>query len=252
MTDEPLSGAHFALYRSVDGIGGAMKDIYPIPGYEDLVSGADGVIPKIDNTLAPGKYYLTELSPPADHDAHEEDIVFTVSANGVVVIDSAGHSGYLTVEGTNECNYILRVPNATNRPVELTVTKTVTGSFGDKTKEFVFTLTVEGAEDTDEYPWSKNGIPQAEPLRSNAVFTLRHGDSVKIQLPIHKTITIHENNQDYVMIINDGTKYILSECDIVDEEIIIDTNQIIVRNNPINLEKMSFNKVEKKATSGLK
>ena len=197
VTDEPLSGAHFALYRSVDGIGGAMKDIYPIPGYEDLVSGADGVIPKKDNTLAPGKYYLTELSPPADHDAHEEDIVFTVFANGVVVIDSAGHSGYLTVEGTNECNYILRVPNATNRPVELTVTKTVTGSFGDKTKEFVFTLTVEGAEDTDEYPWSKNGIPQAEPLRSNAVFTLRHGDSVKIQLPIHKTITIHENNQDY-------------------------------------------------------
>lgn len=62
----------------------------------------------------------------------------------------------------------------------------------------------------------------------------------------------NENNQDYVMIINDGTKYILSECDIVDEEIIIDTNQIIVRNNPINLEKMSFNKVEKKTTSGLK
>ena len=44
MTNEPLSGAHFALYRSVDGIGGAIKDLYPIPGYEDLVSDANGVM----------------------------------------------------------------------------------------------------------------------------------------------------------------------------------------------------------------
>lgn len=197
VTNEPLSGAHFALYRSVDGIGGAIKDLYPIPGYEDLVSDANGVIPKIDNTLAPGKYYLTELSPPVDHDAHDEDIVFTVYANGVVSIDSEGDSSYLTVEGTTECNYILKVPNAPNRPVELTITKTVTGSFGDKTKEFTFTLSVEDAETTDEYPWSKNGIPQTGPLSNNATFTLKHGDSVKITLPIDKNITIRENNQNY-------------------------------------------------------
>ena len=80
-------------------------------------------------------------------------------------------------------------------------------------------------------------------LKWNVTYSLDHAKSFYV---------FNENNQDYVMIINDGTKYILSECDIVDEEIIIDTNQIIVRNNPINLEKMSFNKVEKKTTSGLK
>lgn len=197
MTGEALSGAHFALYRSVEGIGGAVKDLYPIAGYEDLVSGSDGVIPGIDNTLAPGKYYLTEVTPPDGHDANEDDIIFTVFANGVVAIDSVGHSGYLSVEGTTECNYILRVPNSPNRPVELTITKTVTGAFGDKTKEFTFTLSVENAEPSDEYAWSKNGVPQAEPLRGNLTFTLRHGESVKITLPIFRRITITESNENY-------------------------------------------------------
>ena len=197
VTGEALSGAHFALYRSVEGIGGAVKDLYPIAGYEDLVSGSDGVIPGIDNTLAPGKYYLTEVTPPDGHDANEDDIIFTVFANGVVAIDSVGHSGYLSVEGTTECNYILRVPNSPNRPVELTITKTVTGAFGDKTKEFTFTLNVENAEPSDEYAWSKNGVPQAEPLRGNSTFTLRHGESVKITLPIFRRITITESNENY-------------------------------------------------------
>ena len=157
----------------------------------------NGVIPGIDNTLAPGKYYLTEVTPPDGHDANEDDIIFTVFANGVVAIDSVGHSGYLSVEGTTECNYILRVPNSPNRPVELTITKTVTGAFGDKTKEFTFTLNVENAEPSDEYAWSKNGVPQAEPLRGNSTFTLRHGESVKITLPIFRRITITESNENY-------------------------------------------------------
>ena len=164
---------------------------------EETGSGSDGVIPGIDNTLAPGKYYLTEVTPPDGHDANEDDIIFTVFANGVVAIDSVGHSGYLSVEGTTECNYILRVPNSPNRPVELTITKTVTGAFGDKTKEFTFTLNVENAEPSDEYAWSKNGVPQAEPLRGNSTFTLRHGESVKITLPIFRRITITESNENY-------------------------------------------------------
>ncbi|WP_399552669.1 SpaA isopeptide-forming pilin-related protein [uncultured Ruminococcus sp.] len=197
VTDEPLSGAHFALYRSVAGIDGEVKDLYPIPGCEDLVSGSDGVIPKIDNTLAPGKYYLTEISPPANHDAHEEDIIFTIAANGVVSVDSVGDSEYLTVKGTTECNYIIKVPNELNLPIGLTITKTVTGSFGDKTKDFTFTLDVKDADPEDEYSWSKNGVPQAEPLCDNSTFTLRHGDSVKIMLPVNSTVTITEISQNY-------------------------------------------------------
>ena len=80
---------------------------------------------------------------------------------------------------------------------ELTITKTVTGSLGDKTKEFVFTLTVEGAKVTDEYAWSKNGVAQDTLLHNQSTFTLKHGDVVKIMLPRNKDITIKENNLDY-------------------------------------------------------
>lgn len=82
-------------------------------------------------------------------------------------------------------------------PAELTITKTVTGSMGDKTKEFMFTLTVEGANVTDEYTWTKNGVQQNTPLHNNSTFTLRNGDVVKIMLPVNKDITITENNLNY-------------------------------------------------------
>ena len=82
-------------------------------------------------------------------------------------------------------------------PVELTITKNVTGSLGDRTKEFTFTLTVEGAKVTDEYAWSKNGVAQDTLLHNNSTFTLKHGDVVKIMLPRNKDITIQENDSDY-------------------------------------------------------
>lgn len=82
-------------------------------------------------------------------------------------------------------------------PAELTITKTVSGEFGDKTKEFMFTLTVEDAKVTDEYAWSKNGVEQETPLHNNSSFTLRNDDVVKIMLPVNKNITIRENNLYY-------------------------------------------------------
>ena len=58
-------------------------------------------------------------------------------------------------------------------------------------------MTVEGANVTDEYAWTKNGVQQAAPLHNNSTFTLRNGDVVKIMLPVKKDITIRENNLDY-------------------------------------------------------
>ena len=68
---------------------------------------------------------------------------------------------------------------------------------GDKTKEFVFKLTVEDAEASDEYIWSKNDVQQNTPLHNNSTFTLRNDDVVKIMLPVNKDITITENNLNY-------------------------------------------------------
>ena len=55
-----------------------------------------------------------------------------------------------------------------------------------------------------------------------------------------------DNQQNYVMLINDGTKYIFSGCEINENTLIIDTNEIIVRKDPVDLVKMQFESVERK------
>ncbi|MBQ5440599.1 MAG: ATP-binding protein, partial [Clostridia bacterium] len=186
-THEPLEGARFALYRSVMGIGGLVKDLTPMPGYENLVTGADGIIPLVNSSLVPGKYYLTETDPPVGYEQITGDIVFTITEAGEVVVNSAGHANYLSVQGEDIRNYILNVPNIpADNAALLTVTKTVTGSFGNRAKPFTFTLTVDGAAPADEYQWTLNGTTQSTALHSGGTFTLAHNDTVTIMLPNDK------------------------------------------------------------------
>ncbi len=198
VTGNPVQNAHFALYRSVSGIGGHVKDLNPIPGYEDLATGTNGAIPQIDNTLAAGKYYLTERSPAYGYAPLEGDIEFTVSPLGVITVDSAGHSGYLSVTGTDESIYTITVPNT---PVDmfanLTVTKTVMGNMGNRAQDFTFTLTVAGVLPSAEFEWAKNGVVQTEKLHSGDTFTLKHDESVTIALPLDTDITVAEENDFY-------------------------------------------------------
>lgn len=198
VTKAPLGDAHFALYRSVSGIGGAVEDVRPIPGYEDLVSDTSGIIPRIDNTLPAGTYYLTELTPPSGYSAGESSVVFTVSPTGEVTMVNAAQNGLLAATETNAAKaFVISVPNRKN-DVELTVTKDVQGAFGDRTKEFTFTLTVNHAESAEPIAWTKNGVEQTDVLRSGGTFTLRHDDSVTIKVPSGVTITLTEANEDYV------------------------------------------------------
>ena len=144
----------------------------------------------IMETTAPPGYILPENPPPfcfwfskhasAPHDAPNDFIQYAA--------DISTSSYRIEVENLRDYDAI---------PAELTITKTVTGSLGDKTKEFVFTLTVEDAEASDEYAWTINGVEQALPLHNLSTFTLKHGDVVKIMLPVKKDITIRENNLDY-------------------------------------------------------
>lgn len=87
-TDKVLENARFALYRQVSTISGMVKDQNPMEGYEALTTGADGIIPKITSALPPGTYYLTETNPPDGCKPLEGNLVFTISADGVVSIPS--------------------------------------------------------------------------------------------------------------------------------------------------------------------
>ena len=79
----------------------------------------------------------------------------------------------------------------------LTVTKSVKGTFGNKTQDFTFTLTVQGADASEEYT-IKNQQGQSTTIRSGGTFTLKDGETVTITLPKYVSITVTEDSQDYV------------------------------------------------------
>ena len=195
-TGAPLSGAHFALYRGVNGVGGITMDTHPMPGYEDLVSGSDGVVPGIDNSLPPGRYYLVETAAPMSYDGFDDAFVFTISPDGEITVNSTAYSSFMNLSGTTVDEYVISVPNSLSN-ANLTVTKSIRGNFSNPSAEFMFTLTVAGAEAMDEFEWSKNGVAQANALHNGDNFSLSNGDSVTITLPKHVNITIRENRGNY-------------------------------------------------------
>ena len=93
-----LSGARFALHRqkTVDGVTTIETD--PMSGYENLVTGADGVIPRIDNTLPAGTYELRETAAPNGYLALGGYIDFTVSPTGGITLLSAPEGAALSFE----------------------------------------------------------------------------------------------------------------------------------------------------------
>ncbi|MBQ6421455.1 MAG: hypothetical protein IJK02_10315 [Clostridia bacterium] len=114
----PIEDAHFALYRQVDGRDGPRKDYFPMTGYEDLVTDANGVIPMIDMTLPVGAYYLCETMTPDGYLAPDHDVCFSIDADGGVNLlnqaDFADETfSLLTSQITQdqELVYTLYVPN---------------------------------------------------------------------------------------------------------------------------------------------
>lgn len=199
------SGAHFALHKEINSAVGLIKNKNPMSGYEDLVTDADGIIPKIDNTLPAGKYYLVETTPPVGYEKLENDIVFTISDRGIVTMANTAQRELLTEENGE---YTITVPNV--RAVsntQLTINKYIGGAFGDKGRDFTFTLSVDGADADTEFTWSKNGTAQSTALKTGGTFTMKHGDEVAISLPMGVDITITEDNGEY------STKFKLGDAD---------------------------------------
>ncbi len=198
--NDPINDVVFSLHRTITLYGEKVKDFNPLLGYDSLKSGDgvdDGVIPKIDNTLEPDTYYLAEQEAPDDFAELDSDVKFTVSKLGVVTLDSESNNVRLDVNAENN-EYVLTIANVPLAgTAELTITKTVSGSLGDRSKQFTFTLTVEGADESDKFEWSKNGTAQTTALVSGGEFTLSHGESVTITLPAGADITLTESNENY-------------------------------------------------------
>ncbi|MBQ8160701.1 MAG: hypothetical protein IJ083_08090 [Clostridia bacterium] len=98
-----MANVQFALYKevyeTVDGIpdpAHPMPDYIPMSGYENLVTDAHGVIPKIvmknsqnPGGLTAGTYYLREVETPAGYYSQDNDLRITISVTGDVTLQSA-------------------------------------------------------------------------------------------------------------------------------------------------------------------
>ena len=83
-TEALLAEVHFELHKQVTVDGVTVFDDAVMTGYEDLVTGSDGVIPLIDNTLPAGTYRLREQTTPTGYQPLPGYIEFTVSRTGAV------------------------------------------------------------------------------------------------------------------------------------------------------------------------
>ena len=206
---QPMEGAEFTLFRQVNAVSGSVrKDYLPMDGYESLISGPDGIIPRIDHTLPAGTYYLTEKTAPEGYEELSEDVLFTITDAGEVTLgnevmgvtlDASTSDSDASTSGGKKTVYKL---NIVNEPVYeakiLTIYKQVSGNFGNKEQEFTFTLTIgDGADTTTEYAWRKNGEKQTVKLKSGDTFTLRHGDQMKLLVSPGTEVTVTEEENDY-------------------------------------------------------
>ena len=117
VTGDPLPGAHFALYRQVEDIhGNKQRANTPEPGYENIVTDENGILPDIDAAhLTRGlTYYLHETAAPTGYDKLDADVCFTYGKDGKITVESGGLQNWVTAaedltEGT--VTYTLAIPN---------------------------------------------------------------------------------------------------------------------------------------------
>ena len=114
-THAPLAGVHFALHRQVTIGDVTTIDFNPMPGYADLVTDANGVIPRLDNTLPPGTYELRESGTLQGYQSLPAYIRFTVSDTGEITMGS--HPDIVTLTTSQPAqdgtiNYVMTIPNS--------------------------------------------------------------------------------------------------------------------------------------------
>lgn len=199
-----LDSAHFALYKQANTtISGYVKNKQPMTGFEDMatvngsvdICGGDSgrvINPGVNGSV----YFLTETKAPFHYAKLDKDIIFRISALGVPSLISNDYQGTL-VETEDSYIYTLSVPNTKDDEdsTVLTIEKQVNGAFGNKEKEFNFTITIANADDKS-FIWAKNG-EELSPMPKTSTFTMKHADRIEIVLPIDAEITLTEENQEY-------------------------------------------------------
>ncbi len=201
----PLPGAHFALHKQIKVGSVTMFDYDPLPGYEDMVSNADGVLEELDYTLPAGTYELRELQAPLGYIPLTHNVRFVVGDTGGITLLNNYSDVTVTsddsVPGTMAFEMMIKDPSL-NRV--LTVTKTVSGNMASRDQKFDFTATFSDSNGvayqdglvTARYPDGTEVVLTLDSTGS-ATFQLAHGESIRFVLPPDTQYTVTEASNDY-------------------------------------------------------
>ena len=199
-TREALPGVTFALHRQVTVDGVTSIDLNPMPGYENLTSDSAGLIPKLDNTLSAGVYELREKTTVSGYQKLASYVRFTVTATGSVILGSHPEDVTLASEAKSDGTYAYTMTISNHSSAKLIITKQVIGELGDRIKQFSFTLSAIENDDGSSRPWTKtaaDGTTTSGTISVGGQFSLAHGETIEITMPLGKDITITEENGNY-------------------------------------------------------
>ena len=127
-TEQPLKGVEFALYRQITVDNVQSWDPNPCPGFESLVSGEDGVLPKIDRTLPAGTYELRETKALSGYKTLSGYVDFTISQTGAVTVGKLPEEAVFeepTVQKDGSILYRITITNS--KEYEVSIWKTNEG-----------------------------------------------------------------------------------------------------------------------------
>ena len=169
---DPVIGAQFTL----TGTGTpAFTRTWTSDGTDHLISG-----------IPAGQYTLSETSPSGY--TAISPVTLTIDEMSAVTIEGSNNEGQVLVD-ENDVSLVV----VTNRYTRhnLAVSKRVEGNFGNRTKEFSFTLTLEEAEGGAKLPQTITGVKALEDgttesseyeiLNGVLIFTLRDGVSIQFE-----------------------------------------------------------------------
>lgn len=159
-SDAPLAGVHFALHRQVTVGGVTTIDFNPMPGYADLVTDANGVVPRLNNTLPPGTYELREVTPPSGYQGLSAYIRFTVSQTGEVTLGSHPEDVDLTTSQPDQdgtIHYVMTILNS--QRIKVSIWKTDGGHTTFTTGASFALYRASGLDDAASHP-----IGNAQPI----------------------------------------------------------------------------------------
>lgn len=202
VTGELLAKAHFSLHRQRTVGGVTMVDFAPMPGYEDLISGNDGVIPGLDQTLPPDTYELRETQAPPGYQKLPSGILFKLSDLGAITLLRAPEGTELLPlevdqDGEICVIYTLKISNGADEKWPwLKLSKKVEGGMYNPAAEYLFTVTIEDLE--GEFEISGDITGSVTFVNGKTTVSLAHGQSVIIaKLPPDSLITITEETENY-------------------------------------------------------